>query len=258
MVKIIFSDFDDTMLHYYSEKNSFDHYQLDVLRKLKEKGIYFCIVTGRCVSFFYQFPELLKVIDYILASNGGCIYDVRKKKFIFWKFIEQDNLKKIVQYAKMHEAKFLLNSLDKRYQYGDWSNGVNDLYQEDVLYSCEQVVLASKQVNLDDCCQYLSSLQEIVVNNVTFWDDECSMDINDVSISKGSSVLWLCQYLNIDVKGTLAFGDGENDISMFQVVEKGIAVGNACDILKQNSYDVSLNCGDNGIYKYLEDNILNG
>lgn len=256
MVKIIFSDFDDTMLHYYSDKNYFDKYQLSILRKVKEKGIKFCIVTGRCVSFFYQFPELLEVVDYILASNGACIYDVEKKNFIYSKFIDESDLDCIIQYAMSHKAKFLLNSLDKRYQYGEWSNAKYDIYQKGKVYSCEQIVLSFPKLEIESVCQYLSNLQKIVVNNVTYWGNECSIDVNDISVSKGSSISWLCQFLNISVKDTLAFGDGENDMSMFQVVEKVIAVGNACDNLKQISYDVSLNCTNNGIYKYLEDNIL--
>ena len=39
MVKIIFSDFDNTLMDYYSSYNYFDEYRLNVLRKLKKKGI---------------------------------------------------------------------------------------------------------------------------------------------------------------------------------------------------------------------------
>ena len=64
MVKVIFSDFDNTLMDYYSDKNYFDDYQIEVLRKVKEKGIKFCVVTGRCMTFFNQFPKLLEVVDY--------------------------------------------------------------------------------------------------------------------------------------------------------------------------------------------------
>ena len=70
MVKMIFSDFDNTMLDYYSINNYFDDYKIGILKKLQNKGIKFCIVTGRSVSFFYQFSNLLEVVDYIIGSNG--------------------------------------------------------------------------------------------------------------------------------------------------------------------------------------------
>ena len=109
---------------------------------------------------------------------------------------------------------------------------------------------------MNSCCRYLTDLQNVVVNNVTFWNTDCSLDINDISISKGSSIVWLCQFLNLNLKDTIGFGDGENDLSMFEVVGKGVAVGNASDKIQQISDNVSLKCEDNGIFKYLEDKIL--
>lgn len=256
MIQIVFSDFDNTMLHYYSDDNFFDDYRLNVLKRLGDQGILFCIVTGRSLSFFYQFPELLEYVDYILASNGAVIYDVKNKKFIYSKLIVNESLGKIIQYAREEEFLFILNSFDKRYQYGKWSDIACETYREGVSYLCEQVVMVVPEDKMDRSCQFLSNLQSVVVNNIAYWDKECSLDINDSNVSKGNAILWLCQFLSIDRRNTLAFGDGVNDISMFQVVGRAVAVGNSCDELKRISDDVSLNCHDNGIYKYLEDNIL--
>ncbi len=256
MVKIVFSDFDNTMLHYYSDKNFFDEYQLGILKRLNDEGIIFCIVTGRNITFFEKFPKLLQYVHYILESNGGAIYDVRNKKFIYSKLIGNDDLVKLIDYAKKEKLLFILNSFDKRYQYGEWSDVACDFYQEGKVYFCVQIVVAVLKEKMDIFCQFLSTLQKVVVNNVADWGEQCSLDVNVAGVSKGNAIKWLCQYLGVDIHDTLAFGDGENDISMFQVVGKGVAVGNSCDKLKQISDDVSLNCKDNGVYKYLEDNVL--
>lgn len=257
VVKIVFSDFDNTMLHYYSNKNYFDDYQLEILQKLREEGIRFGIVTGRCVSFFTRFPKLLEVIDFILASNGACIYDVREKKFIYEKLVDNHSLNNIIGYAKSNCSKFIINSLDKRYQYGEWSDIQCETYQEGISYICEQVVLMVDKLKLEDCHHYLASLGNVVVNNVVCWDNYYSIDINDIGVSKGNSIVKLCQILEIDLVDTIGFGDGENDLSMFQVVGKSVAVGNANNKIRQISDDVSLKCNDNGVFRYLEDNILN-
>ena len=39
MVKIIFSDFDETMLNYHSNKNYFDDEQVSVLERVNDVGI---------------------------------------------------------------------------------------------------------------------------------------------------------------------------------------------------------------------------
>ena len=82
MAKMIFSDFDNTMLQIHSTKNVFSNYQLSVLKKVQDSGVSFSIVTGRCVYFFLnRFPELLEYVDYIIASNGAVIYDVKNNNY---------------------------------------------------------------------------------------------------------------------------------------------------------------------------------
>ena len=84
MVKMIFSDFDDTMLQIHSDKNKFSSYQLSILKRLRNKEISFSIVTGRGIYFFLdRFPEVLEYVDYIIASFGSVIYDVKRDKFIY-------------------------------------------------------------------------------------------------------------------------------------------------------------------------------
>ena len=48
-------------------------------------------------------------------------------------------------------------------------------------------------------------------------------------ICKGTSVIKLCDYLNIDIRKSIAIGDYNNDISMFRTAGTGIAVSNACE-----------------------------
>lgn len=51
--------------------------------------------------------------------------------------------------------------------------------------------------------------------------------------SKGYGVMKLLEHMNISAKDTIAFGDGENDIEMLELVGYGVAVENAKDQLKR-------------------------
>ena len=256
MVKIIFSDFDHTMLDYYSKDNYFDDYKIGVLKKVQERGIKFCIVTGRSVSFFFQFPNLLEVIDYIAGSNGACIYDVKAKKFLYHDVIYNKELNDIIQHFISCNYYFLLNCKDKRYKYGTW-DGTDCLdYQDNCQYFCEQLIVKVKENCFDELFSFLEQFDDIRINNMNHWNDYWTIDINKGNISKGKAVSLLCNYLDIDLEKSIAFGDGDNDKSMFEVVNKGISVLNANDKLKVLSNDLALECKDNGIYKYIDDNIL--
>lgn len=256
-MKMIFSDFDNTMLDYYSDNNYFDDYKISILKKLQNKGIKFCIVTGRSVSFFYQFSNLLEVVDYIIGSNGACIYDVKNKQFIYQEVISEKDFNSVVDWAYNNNHSFLLNCLDKRYIFGDWGRVSNcELYSNNNNYSCEQIILSVNNDIVREIFSYFDNYKNIRVNNISYWDEFCTIDINSTNVSKGSSIKWLCNKLSIDLDDIMAFGDGDNDISMFEVVGKAVAVGNAVEKLKVIANDVALSCSCDGIYKYIEDNIL--
>lgn len=256
MMKIIFSDFDNTLLNYYSDKNYFDDYQISVLKKIQEKGIKFCIITGRTVSFFQQFSNLLEVVDYIIGSNGACVYDVKEKRFIYQDVINKHSLNLLIDYVIKNNHSFLLNCLDKRYQYGEWGRVNGDKYIEGKEYACEQMVMSFSKRSSDDVANFVEYVKDVVVTNTTDWGDEYSIDINNNQVSKGNSVKWLCNQLEVATDDTIGFGDGANDVSMFEVVGKSVAMGNATNNIKGMATDVVLNCEEYGVYKYIEDNIL--
>ena len=57
----------------------------------------------------------------------------------------------------------------------------------------------------------------------------------------------LYQKLGIDYENTYAFGDGVNDIEMFQLVKHGIAMGNAVQELKNIASDITKSVDDDGV-----------
>ena len=52
--------------------------------------------------------------------------------------------------------------------------------------------------------------------------------------------MWLADHLGIAREETMAFGDGENDISMLKAAGIGIAMGNASDQVKAAADEVTL------------------
>lgn len=256
MVKIIFSDFDNTMLNYYSDNNYFDDYKIDVLKKVCDKGIKFCIITGRGVPFFKRFPNLLEVVDYILGSNGACIYDVKNDKYIYHDVIKEDVFEKIIKYLLNNGCSFILNCQDKRYKFGNWDTFDCLDYHSQGKYSCEHIYFKVTDDQLRQLNDYIKDIDNVKINNMTYWNNYWTIDLNNKFVSKGNSALWLCDLLGINMDEVIAFGDGDNDLSMFEVVDKCVAVENASDKVKQIAHEVSLSCENNGIYKYIEDHIL--
>ena len=61
--------------------------------------------------------------------------------------------------------------------------------------------------------------------------------------------------IGIDMKDTIAIGDGLNDVEMIKAAAYGIAMGNSSEILKENADYVTDDVSNDGLYKafkYLE------
>ena len=247
MVRIIFSDFDETLLNYHSDKNYFDDYQVSVLKKLKNKGILFCIVTGRSVNFFDNFSNILPYVSYIISSNGSYIYDIINKKCIYNKYIGFQEVLKIIEYVEKNNYKLFYNS--NGIQYKDNNVDYN---------SWEQVIMSFDKETLEDVLRDINDIEYVNYNNICRHDERYTIDVNDYSVSKGNGVRYLCEYLDINLEDTIGFGDSDNDLSMFKVVGCAIAVGNAIDKVKNSANDVILSVDDDGVFKYIDKNILGG
>ena len=74
-----------------------------------------------------------------------------------------------------------------------------------------------------------------------------NIEINDKNAEKGYALKKLSEILKIDIKNTMSFGDGLNDISMIKNAGIGIAMGNACQELKDVSDYVTLSCEESGV-----------
>ena len=65
--------------------------------------------------------------------------------------------------------------------------------------------------------------------------DNHSMEIYAKDVSKATGILDVLRLLNIDIKDSYCFGDGPNDVEMFETVGHAIAMGNAIDIIKEKA-----------------------
>ena len=74
-------------------------------------------------------------------------------------------------------------------------------------------------------------------------------DLVEKGFSKADGLLRLCEYYNIPIENTFAFGDSMNDIDIVREAGTGIAVGNAVAELKAVADLVADDIRNDGIYK---------
>lgn len=67
-------------------------------------------------------------------------------------------------------------------------------------------------------------------------------------IDKASGMDMICQYFGTDFHDAVAFGDSMNDYEMMKFAGASIAMGNACDELKEIANEVCRTVDEDGVY----------
>ena len=70
--------------------------------------------------------------------------------------------------------------------------------------------------------------------------------------SKGVAIEWLCDYLNIDISESIAFGDSGNDIDALKSAGYAVAMGNATKEVKMVSDIVIDTTAKNGVASFID------
>ena len=74
------------------------------------------------------------------------------------------------------------------------------------------------------------------------------------NVSKAQAILQLKDYLKCD--RIVAFGDGINDLSMFQIADESYAVANACEELKSMATGIIGHHDDDAVAKWLQEFVI--
>jgi hydroxymethylpyrimidine pyrophosphatase-like HAD family hydrolase len=77
-------------------------------------------------------------------------------------------------------------------------------------------------------------------------------EISDYSVNKGRALKDVCNYLGVDPDHCIAFGDSRNDSEIILAAGLGVAMGNACDALKEVADYITTGVDEDGIARALE------
>jgi len=251
--KIVFFDIDDTLrvklTGYMPESIKY------VFKNLKEKGIMTGIATGR--ALYGVVPEIRDLHpDFFVTINGTYVVD-NKESEIFSDPLPRELVEKYVNWAKSEGIEYGFTGKDKpvvskRCDLIDDAMkpiyGICDVEPDFYLTNDVYQMWTFAENNAD------LQLPEELANEIRLvpWHEHSS-DVVKVNISKASGVAHVLESQNLKPINAMMFGDGPNDMEIFDYVGLKIAMGNAVPELKEKADFVTKTVEEDGILYALEE-----
>ena len=251
-IKIIFFDIDDTLRN---SKTGFVPSTIPtVFKQLREKGILTGIATGR--GIFGVVPEIKTLKpDFFVTLNGAYIED-KKGNVIYSNKIAKDKVEEYITWTKeigidyglvgSHAAKLsrrtemISQAIDPIYPNLEVDP---DFYQKEDIYQMWTFEDQGDDLVLPDT---LASTLRMVR-----WHEHSS-DVVPISGSKAAGVAKVVDQLGFKPENVMVFGDGLNDLELFDYAGISVAMGVSHEKIKEKADYITKTLEEDGIFDALE------
>ena len=252
--KIIFFDVDGTL--YTNELGGITDNVKKAIAATRALGHLCFVASGRPYGYI---ADNIGFDGYVLANGANIKYQNHdlEKRFLNYKDVKElcQNLKKKnIEYVLQTSTLCYLNKENKclldfyKKCNIDFKNFCFDYDEEEIMHKVVKIeVWVKDQEELDFAISCYGAFQ------YELHPDNHSMEIYAKDVSKATGILDVLRLLNIDIKDSYCFGDGPNDVEMFETVGHAIAMGNAIDIIKEKADEVCLSVKEDGVYYKLKD-----
>lgn len=267
-MKWIICDIDGTLLN---SKKELSEITRTSLIKLQESGVKVVISTGRSYKTVLDLALKLQLDLYgglISCFNGGIIYDVRKKMIISAKLLQYEEICQIYDYCIRNDLNYLIygkedvyvNKLDEISAPGYFGKFGNAHQSLNYIVAKTKEELPKEAYKFSfpekDHETLMKKLSKEPLNFNAFLTLPNWIEIAPKGVNKGYGVKIIASMLGLDLKEAYSFGDGENDVSMFEVTKYSIAMANALNSIKLKAKEVTLSNDEDGVVYYLKQNNL--
>lgn len=251
-IKIIFFDIDDTLRN---SKTGFVPSTIPtVFKQLRDKGILTGIATGR--GIFGVVPEIKALKpDFFVTLNGAYIEE-KKGNVIYSNKIAKDKVEEYITWTKevgidyglvgSHAAKLsrrtemISQAIDPIYPDLEVDP---DFYQKEDIYQMWTFEEQGDDLVLPES---LASTLRMVR-----WHEHSS-DVVPISGSKAAGVAKVVDQLGLKPENVMVFGDGLNDLELFDYAGISVAMGISHDKIKEKADYITKTLEEDGVFNALE------
>ena len=281
MIKMIVTDMDGTLL---SKEKGLTPYTIDVLKRAISKGIKFCVATGRDLTGIA--PIFANTgIEYSAILGNGAQYANEKGEITKTAYFPKERFKDVIKIFDEHDIHYMIFCDDGYYSTHEPSDvcegflvrglnrfgGTREKMKENWKKNPPPCTLLQK---IEDVDAWLKESHQIVkIEAFDRYEDKVieakkylppipgiahlssfidNVEVTDQKAQKGLILDQVIQDLGIKREEVAVFGDGLNDLTMFQLFEESYAMINGDEEIKKLAKYIAPDCNDEGVAKMVE------
>lgn len=272
-IKMIGFDLDGTLL---TDQKELGEYTVQILKRAVEEGIVILPITGRPLCGLPEEVTGLPGLRYAITANGARILDLKNAAVLKEQLVSVETAEKILDilgnYDSLREIYYdgtgyaereKLEQIDHFFEEGPMAEYVRSTRQpvENLMDKFRQESREVDKVQgvFADLGEREAALDEIrKLEGVTITGAlHNNIEVNAAGVDKGNALLWLAQYLGIAPEETMAFGDGNNDITLLEKAGTGVAMKNGIEEVKHAADRITEKTNDEeGAAKFIETYVL--
>lgn len=223
-------DIDGTLInnpsHTISEANR------NAVARMQAAGIEIILASGRHHKSMLPFVAQLSGIHWMVSSQGGEISDISRREVLDKIFISKTIAQRIITLGRSlgyaiavyaDDGVYRLDAPEKIEAYAGLDGGkITEISDDEAL---EKPLLKVMWTGDEHSMTGIENLSEFATLDVSHVRTHTYLyEFLPGGVTKGSGVARLAAHLGITAAQTLAFGDAENDIPMFQWAGRSVAM----------------------------------
>ncbi|GAB4222558.1 MAG: Cof-type HAD-IIB family hydrolase [Francisella sp.] len=250
--KIFFFDIDGTLVYEKNRQLFISDKNIQAIHQLRKKGYKTFIATGRTQGFIPNVVLDLPM-DGFISANGSVVKV--GDKIIYEKLFPQSGIDNVLKFCEKHNHDWLFEG---EYAY------VNNLESESLKYFYNNVIVNKDKIitthNLYSVTIYnaliLGKNIDVIALQHTLGDGYVTaphdqhgyVDCYLAGHTKADGINKVVDFLGLEDYKIYAFGDGNNDLEMFDRVDVAVAMENASLQLKEKADLITKPNYNDGIY----------
>lgn len=286
MYKLIAVDLDGTLLNSFGEVTE---YSKKIIKRVIDEGNKFIIASGRPIDSIKTISKEIGSSEYFIAGNGAIIFDIKKDKIIYEKYMSKQ---KVLEIIKMCEENSICYNIYTNENILATSLKYNVLYYFKENLKKEE----DKKTNINivsNMYEYIQNIKEEKFLKITICDESKTVfnsilnkirkingieilevshmsrkvitqgteeipieyyytEITLANVDKWSAIQYLAKKLNIEKNEIIAIGDNMNDKKMIENAGLGIAMKGSTPVVVEVADEIAPGNNENGVAKMLQ------